>query len=219
MIKVLLADGHIVVRNGIRALLERDKEIQVLAEVDNGREALLYLKGSDNERPDIVITAINMPHMGGIELLKELKHINPPVKVIILSSRNNEKDIIEAFKTGASGYMIKSVSAVELLYGIKYVHEGKERFLCNELALMLLDKLVSGVDSQFNVDASNLNISNREVEILSLISKGFTNQEIADKLFTGKRTIESLRQALIEKTGTRNSAALIRYAVLNRIIG
>lgn len=216
MIKVLLADGHIVVRNGIKSVLEKDQEIQVLAEVNNGRDALDYLK--DNEQPDIVITAINMANMGGIELLKELKQSFPAVKVIVLSSRDSEKDIIEAFKAGASGYILKSVSAIELLYGVKYVNNSNERFLCNELALMLLDKLVNTIESRFDIDASDLVISQREVEILSLISKGFTNQEIAEKLFTSKRTIESLRQALIEKTGTRNSAALVRYAVLNSII-
>jgi len=93
-----------------------------------------------------------------------------------------------------------------------------ERYLCNELALRLLDKLLRMPVNKFDVHVKDIEISKREVEILSLVSEGFTNQEIADKLFTSKRTIEGHRQDLIAKTGTRNTAALIRYAVLNSII-
>lgn len=217
MIKIILAEGHNVVRNGIKVLLEKENDIEVIAEAGNGEKVLKLLEEGYN--PDIIITAINMAPVTGFELLTQVKQNYPHIKVIILSRMDGIDNILHAFKAGATGYMLKSIEAGELIYGIRHVSATNERYLCNEVALTLLDKLLHSAVNNSNIDAANIDMSNREIEVLSLVSQGFTNQEIADKLFTSKRTIESHRQNLVEKTGTRNTAALIRYAVLNRIIG
>jgi len=216
MVKIILVEDHNVVRNGIRALLDKEDDIEVIAEAGNGKDALQLL--TDGYKPDIIITAINLPQMSGIELLTRIKQAYPTIKVVILSMLDDDKHIMQAFKAGAIGYMLKSVNAEEMLFGIRHVYSINERYLCNELALKLLERFLQTTDHNTGVNINALEISKREVEVLALVSEGFTNQEIADKLFTSKRTIESHRQNLIEKTGTRNTAALIRYAVLNSII-
>jgi DNA-binding NarL/FixJ family response regulator len=214
MIKIILAEDHNVVRNGIRSLLDKEKDIQVIAEATNGKMVLQILK--DGRIPDIILADINMPEMNGMEMVAQISQTYPKIKVIMLSMLDHEKYIMQAFKAGATGYILKNVNAVELVYAIRHVCSSNEKYICNELSLRLLDKLMHTPDSNFEVE--DLDITKREVEVLSLIAEGYTNQEIADKLFTSKRTIEGNRQMLIEKTGTRNTAALIRYAILNNII-
>jgi DNA-binding NarL/FixJ family response regulator len=217
MIKIMLAEDHNVVRNGIRSLLEKESDIQVMAEATNGNEALRLLK--EGIKPDLLLADINMPEMNGMEMVAHVSQLYPGLKVMMLSMLDNEKYIMQAFKAGATGYILKNVNAIELVFAIRHVCVSNERYLCNELALRLLDKLIHTPESVFDIDATDIDISKREAEVLALISEGYTNQEIADKLFTSKRTIEGHRQSLIEKTGTRNTAALIRFAILNGIIG
>jgi DNA-binding NarL/FixJ family response regulator len=214
MIKIILAEDHNVVRNGIRSLLDKETDIQVIAEATNGKMVLQILK--DGSIPDIILADINMPEMSGMEMVAQISHAYPKVKVIMLSMLDHEKYIMQAFKAGATGYILKNVNAIELVFAIRHVCTSNDKYICNELSLRLLDKLMHTPDSNFEVE--DLDITKREVEVLSLIAEGYTNQEIADKLFTSKRTIEGNRQMLIEKTGTRNTAALIRYAILNNII-
>jgi DNA-binding NarL/FixJ family response regulator len=216
MIKIMLAEDHNVVRNGIRSLLEKEADIQVIAEATNGKEALKLLK--EGIKPDVILADINMPEMGGMEMVAQATQLYPGLKVIMLSMLDNEKYIMQAFKAGATGYILKNVNAIELVFAIRHVYINNERFICNELALRLLDKLIHTPDNAFDTDISDIDISKREHEVLSLIAEGYTNQEIADKLFTSKRTVEGHRQSLIEKTGTRNTAALIRYAILTGIL-
>ncbi|MGY4537741.1 DNA-binding NarL/FixJ family response regulator [Mucilaginibacter sp. UYNi724] len=217
MIKILLAEGHNVVRNGIKSLLDNEQAIEVIAEVNNGEAVLELLK--EGCVVDIIISAINMAEMGGVELTRQIKLLYPAIKVVILSRISDERVIMDAFKAGASGYLLKSIDADEFIFGLNHIYKHTERYVCNEVALALLDKLIKTHINNSKVDVDNTDISHREIEVLALIAQGFTNQEIADKLFTSKRTIESHRQSLIEKTGTKNTAALVRYAVLNRIIG
>ena len=215
MIKILLVEVQDVVRLGIRTLLEKEKDLQVIGEATNGRDALEFLQRKG--QPDILITAINLSHLSGLGLLMRVSEVFPAVKVIMLTGNNDDKYIIEAFKTGAKGYMLKSVSAIELIFGIRHIHVPNERFVCNELAIKLLDKFLYTFDFT-GVDIKTIDFSKREIEVLSLVSEGLTNQEIADRLFTSKRTIESHRQNLLDKTGVRNTAALMRYAFTNSLL-
>ncbi len=215
MIQVLLAEDHNIVRNGIKMLLASDKEINVAGEATNGREALDFISANDNI--NVILADINMPELDGISLIKEVKLINPDIRVVILSMHDNEKYVSQAFIEGASGYLLKSVSADEMIFSLKHVHSGG-KYLCSELSMNMLGKL-----SQKNVNSiadniSNIEFSMREIEVLHLIADGLTNSEMSEKLFLSKRTIEGHRQSLIEKTNSKNTAALIRYAVLNGII-
>ncbi|MBB5619191.1 DNA-binding NarL/FixJ family response regulator [Pedobacter cryoconitis] len=213
MLSLILAEDHNIVRNGIRMLLEADKEISIAGEATNGLEVLEII--SSGVKVDIVLADINMPEMDGITLIKELKLKSPATQIVMLSMLDNDKYVSQAFSEGASGYLLKSVSADELIFSLKHVNAGGQ-YLCAELAMRLLNKSISTVP--LNRINDNVEYSMREIEILDLIAEGLTNNEMSAKLFISKRTIEGHRQSLIEKTGAKNTAALIRYAVLSGII-
>ncbi len=212
MLKIILAEDHNIVRNGIKVLLEREDYIQIVTEATNGAEVLQALE--DGKLADIVLADITMPGMDGITLTKELRARYPEISVIILSMLDNEKYVLQAFKEGAKGYMLKNVSAEELLFCIRHVYTGKQ-YICSELAIDFLNRLsfLPAFENQ-----ANLEFSIRELEILQLVAEGHTNTEMSDKLFISKRTVEGYRQNLIDKTGSKNTAALIRYALINGII-
>ncbi|MET4140031.1 response regulator transcription factor [Pedobacter sp. UYP1] len=213
MLSLILAEDHNIVRNGIRMLLEADKEISIAGEATNGLEVLEII--DSGIKVDIVLADINMPDMDGIALIKELKLKSPAIQVVMLSMLDNDKYVSQAFSEGASGYLLKSVSADELIFSLKHVSSGGQ-YLCAELAMRSLNKSISTVP--LNRINDNVEYSMREIEILDLIAEGLTNNEMSAKLFISKRTIEGHRQSLIEKTGAKNTAALIRYAVLSGII-
>lgn len=217
-IKIVLTEDHKIVRSGIRSLLENDSEIEIVAEAANGAELLeLFKSGDINPNEIILITDINMPGINGIDMIPGLLETYPDLRTIVLSMLSHEKYVFKAFKAGAKGFMLKNISSEELLFGIKHISTTGSRYLCSELALELLDKQL-GRSFALTDDLPEVDLSKREMEILSLIAEGYTNQEIADKIFTSKRTVEGHRQNLIDKTQSRNSAALIRYAVLRGIV-
>lgn len=187
-----------------------------MAEATNGRHAMDLLES--DIKVDIILADLNMPELNGIELTAAVKNKYPKIKVIILSMLDHEKYILEAFKAGVSGYILKNVTADELVFAIKHVCNNNERYICSELALRMLDKLLHRPEIVIATELPESDLSKREAEVLTLIAEGFTNQEIADKLFTSKRTVEGHRQNLIDKTSTRNTAALIRYAIVNGLI-
>jgi DNA-binding NarL/FixJ family response regulator len=215
MIQIILAEDHHIVRGGIQSLLEKENGFSIAGEATNGSEVLgLLAKGV---KADIILADMNMPVMGGLELTETIKKNFPGIKVIILSALDHEKYVVKAFQSGASGYLLKSVSPDELIFAIKHTYQNNA-YICSELGRRFLDRLLTIPDLVSNENNQGIEFSGREVEILSLIAEGFTNQEVADKLFTSKRTIENYRQSLIDKTGSRNTVALIRYAILNGII-
>ena len=215
MLQVLLAEDHNIVRNGIKMLLETDKEINVIAEAVNGVEALAFL--ATGVQVDIVLADINMPELDGILLLKELKRLNSSTLVVMLSMHDHEKYVVQAFEAGAMGYLLKNVSAEELIFSLKHVNSGG-KYLCSELAMRMLDKCSQIATRSVIYPEVRHDFSDRETEILTLIAEGLTNSEISERLFISKRTVEGHRQGLIEKTGSRNTAALVHYAILNGLI-
>ena len=212
-IKVLLVEDHTIVRNGIKSLLNSEPNIEVVGEAINGLEALKLLE--NKIEVDVILLDINMPEMGGMELLKNLTQTFPAYKVIILSMLDHENYVWEGINSGAMGYLLKSVSNDELMFAINHIAIGG-KYICSELAFKMMARapqLSEFMDAGINVD-----LSKREMEVLKLIAEGYTNHEIADKLFTSRRTVEGHRQNLIEKTGVKNSAALIMHAVRVGII-
>lgn len=215
MIEIVLAEDHNIVRNGIISLLEKEPDIHVAGAATNGREVLTLLeKGT---RADVILADMNMPEMGGIDLTASIKEKYPDCKVIILSALDHEKYVIKAFQAGASGYLLKSVSADELVFAVKHTLLNN-LYICSELTSKFLKRLLTLPDPETLQEINDIEFSTKEIEVLGLITEGYTNQEIADKLFTGKRTVESQRQALIDKTGSRNTAALVRFAITNGIV-
>ena len=214
-IKVLLADDHTIVRNGIVALLEKEHDIEIVAEANNGEEVLALLKSGIET--DVILTDINMPDMNGMELINTLSDGYPKIKVLVLTMLEQEKYVVKSLDAGASGYLLKNVNIDEIIFAIKQITSGY-KYICTGISL----KLLAQVNDRYVVGSSqkklNGDISKREIEILTLIAQGYTNGEIAEKLFTSKRTIEGNRQNLLEKTGTKNTAALISFVIRNRII-
>jgi len=137
MLNVVLAEDNDVVRNGIRTLLETDQEIRVVADAANGRELLAKLTKDD--QIDLVLTDLNMPEMGGLELIRELKMINPDIKVLILTIYDHEQYVIASFLEGASGYLLKNDHAEELLFSVKHINVGG-KYLSSELSIRMLNE-------------------------------------------------------------------------------
>ena len=215
MLNVILADDDTRVREGLKMVLVSDKAFQVVGMAANGQEVLeLINKGLS---ADIVLTDINMPDIDGIALIKPLKAIQEHIKVIILSMVDTNKSIEQAFNAGASGYLLKTVSPDELIFAIKKVNLG-QRYLCSTLTLKLLERSMETTYAESNTVELQIDLTSREKEILILIAEGLTNNEISEKLFLSKRTIEGHRQSLIEKTGCRNTASLIKFSILNGIL-
>lgn len=218
MIKLVLTDDHKLFRDGVKALLTEDETIEIAGEAASGSELLELLSTIS---PDMVLLDINMPDMNGLETIKLLRRQHPELKVLVLSMLDNEWYVHQMLEAGAVGYLLKNISKEELLEAIRLVASGM-RYISPTLTIDLLRKAnyVPPVppQDQDNIKKPHKELSKRELEVLNLISEGFTNAEISEKLFTSKRTIETHRQNLLEKTHTKNTAALIKFAVLNRII-
>jgi len=211
-INVVIAEDHGVVLEGLKLLLAQDKQINIMGEASNGAEVMeIVAKG---EPLDIVIADIRMPEINGLELISKVKAIRPEIKLVMLSMFDDESHVLEAFELGASAYILKKGDADELIFALKQVNVGG-RYLSSELVFGFLDR---DIQNTVFTSAKAVDFSSRELEILHLISQGMTNHEMSETLFLSRRTIEGHRQSLIEKSGGKNTAALIRYAVLNRLV-
>ncbi|MBV8388606.1 MAG: response regulator transcription factor [Mucilaginibacter sp.] len=212
MIKILLAEDHQIVRNGIRNVLEGGGDFQVIAEASNGKEALQLIEQGSS--PDIVLADMNMPEMNGIELAESLRQINDrQIKTVMLTMFDNENYVWDAFNSGVHGYLLKNISSEELTFALSHIHHNN-KYICSDLAIRML----SLTNHKTGITDCMVDFSKRETEVLSLIAQGYTNKEIADKLFTSRRTVEGHRQTMINKANVRNSAELIRFAVKNSLI-
>lgn len=211
-IKILLADDHKIVRDGIKLMLESQTGIDVIAEANNGKEALDILGDTD---VDLVIMDINMPEMDGITATKEIKNINNSIKVLALTMSNDDLHIRQMIQAGASGYIMKSAGRSELKKAILTLMKG-EHYFSDEATHSIMMDLVKGKGKASSTDL--VHITDRELEILELIIKEYTNQEIAEKLFISSRTVDAHRRNLLQKTGSRNTAGLVKYAFQHNII-
>ena len=195
-------------------MLEDDKELEVVGEASNGQELLELL---EHTPADIVLLDINMPVMDGYEAARQVKEYFPDTKVLALSMLNSEPFVQKMMESGASGYILKSTGKAELRSAIKLV-AGGTAFMGADLAIRLLNKSAATDMEEEKPNRGNSVLSKRELEVLALIAEGFTNAEIADKLFTSKRTIETHRQNILEKTSAKNTANLVKYAIKNGYI-
>lgn len=212
MSRIFLVDDHTIVRDGLRALLANEPDIEVVGEAGNGQELLDQLPTTP---ADVILLDANMPILDGLATTLRLRAEFPQVRVLILSMLAHERYIGQLFDAGASGYVLKSAEKGEILVAIQTVIAGRH-FLCSDLGLNMLRKVLAKNDEPEEVKASRL--SRRESEVLQLLAEGLTTNEIAEKLFTSKRTIETHRQNILEKTQTKNTAALIRLAVTQGLL-
>ena len=186
--------------------------LHLISTTSNGKEALELIE--QGASPDIVLADMNMPGMNGIELAENLKQTDHGhIKTVMLTMFDNENYVIDAFNSGVDGYLLKNVSTEELMFALSHIHRNN-RYICSDLAMRML----SLANQKNNMTDCMVDFSKRETEVLSLIAQGYTNKEIADKLYTSRRTVEGHRQTMINKANVRNSAELIRFAVKNSLI-
>jgi DNA-binding NarL/FixJ family response regulator len=213
MISTLLVEDHSIVRNGIRLLLEKEPDLDVVAEAADGHEAWSMIQ--KGLQFDVILADLKMQE-SGMQLISRINQTIPGKKAIVLSEVEEENSVIDAFKAGASGYLLKSVTKDELVFAIRHVMAGNT-YLCSELTANMLVKQ-SERQPVPHCKKLEIGLSKRETEVLGLIAEGLTNNEIANRLFTSRRTVEGHRKNLIDKTGARNTATLIRFAVTNGLL-
>lgn len=211
MTRIILADDHTILREGIRALLAAEADFEVVGEAGNGHQLLELLATTPT---DVVMLDLTMPELDGFATLPLVRAQYPNVRLLVLSMLEHERYVAQALDAGASGYVLKNAAIGEIIHAIRTVAVGQP-FLCTEIGLELLRKLTMNTEKQWDEgsEGRHSELSGRELEVLQLIAEGLTNAEIADKLFTSKRTIETHRQNIIEKTQAKNTAALIKFAV------
>ena len=213
-ISLIIAEDHVVLRQGLRALLEKDTDLEIVGEAENGRDVLDMLA---DKHVDIVLMDVNMPVMDGFEATTQIRGNFPDTKVIALSMHSNLPFVQKMLDSGAAGYLPKTANSNELSAAIKLVASGT-RYISGNLSIQLLEQSIMKEGEQVQKTGADKGLSKRELEVLALVAEGYTNVEIADKLFTSKRTIETHRQNILEKTQAKNTASLIKYAVENGII-
>lgn len=214
MKNIILAEDHKVIRYGLKMLLESTNQYQVILEAGNGQEVIEAL--DNGVIADLIISDIGMPGMNGIEMVRKATENHPGMPVLIMSMMEDDTHLYQAVGAGAKGFLTKSVDADELFFSIKKLLSG-ERYICSCIAVKLLDRII---ETELSPVTKMLvgDFSQREIEILQLIGQGMTNAEMADKLFISRRTVEGHRQSLIDKTGAKNTAMLLRHAYSKGII-
>lgn len=211
-IKLLLADDHEIFLDGFNLMFRKDMDIKVIGQAGNGRELITKALTLN---PDIVITDIHMPVMNGIEAAVELTRQLPAVGIIALSMANEESQVVEMLEAGAKGYLLKNADKKEIIAAIKSVYNN-EYYYCentgHKLATMIGE---SRFNSEQLTDSSNF--TERQLEIIKLICQEYSYQEIADRLYLSKRTIEWHVNRIIEKIGVKNRTGIIVYAIRHKI--
>lgn len=206
-IKILIADDHRIVREGIRTLLGNESDIEVIAEAENGREAVkLALK----LKPDITIMDIGMPELNGIEAIKKIRREITTARIIVLSMHSEQDFIWKTFKAGAYAYLLKDCAAGELVTAIKRVNSGK-KYISEDISETVIQDFVgSKVEDS---EAFYVPLTEREKEVLQLLSEGKSTKEIAEILFISSKTVESHRKNIMERLQIFSLPELTKYAI------
>jgi DNA-binding NarL/FixJ family response regulator len=207
-IKIIIADDHELFRNGLTELLKKYDDITIVESVGDGKQFIEAIKKTEDIH--IVLLDITMPNMDGFEVLKELKKLNSSIKPIIISMHDEGNYIAKCAKSGAYGYLLKNTDEDELIKVIRIVNEGKKYF-----SPKIAEKMINFMSEQ---NVSEKILSDKEKEVLGLISDGLTTKEIAEKLFVSSRTIETHRSNIIKKLEVKNTAELIKKATQTKLI-
>ena len=212
-LRILLADDHIVMRTGLRALLERQPNLEVVGESENGRETIAL---AASLRPDVVVMDVGMPVLNGIEATQTIVTQCPTIAVVILSMHADESYVMRALKAGARGYLLKDSGAADLIGAIQAVSQNKS-FFSPKVRRILAEDYIRVLKQKGAVDSYDL-LTSREREILQLLAEGKANKEVATDLNISPYTVETHRSHIMEKLNLHNPAELILYAVRKGII-
>lgn len=211
-LRVVIADDHSVVRQGIRGVLEEIAGLEVVAEAGDGAEALAMVVDLS---PDVVVLDVNMPERSGLEVTRALREEAHPARVLILSMHDDPEYVLQAVRSGADGYVLKDVSPAELRDAVTAVHEGRDYFtarVTQQLSVALRREIE---EEQLRTRLDSL--TNREREVLLLVAQGMTNREIGEQLEISPRTVETHRERVMGKLRIRTVAGLTRFVVEHQL--
>lgn len=206
-LRVIIADDHKIIREGLKRVINAEPDMEVVGEADDGQDA--WQKAIELQ-PDVVIMDVSMPKLDGIKATERLKRERPHVKVIALSAYDNNGYINRLFQAGASGYLLKLAAAEELINALRIVAAG-----ASYLDKTLTSKILEGYIRQkpLNIGAKQYTLTEREEEVLRLVAQGFINKEIAAKLNLSVKTVESHKSNFMQKLGLHSRAEIVRYAL------
>ena len=207
-IKIFLVDDHNLFREGLKFLLSNNDMLSEIHEAENGKD---LVKNVLSVKPDIILMDIEMPVMNGIEATREALKIYPETKVIALSMYGNENYYSEMIDAGAKGFLLKNSKFEDVTKAIIDVNEGRNYF-----SPEILEAIIKNLNKK-KLKTTNTDLTEREIEVLYNICKGFSNQEIADFLYISKRTVDKHRENILLKTQSKNTAGLVIYAIRNEI--
>jgi DNA-binding NarL/FixJ family response regulator len=211
-IRILLADDHTILRDGIRSLIEDEPDMEVIGEAEDGHSAV---KMTAQLGPDVVVMDIAMPLLNGLEATRQIKRNHPQVRVLILTMHENEEYIRQVLATGAMGYILKDAAARELLGAIRAVHRG-EAVLSPAITRLVIEDYLRWGEPQLEPVSNGL--SAREREVLQLIAEGYTNKQIGEILCISVKTVQAHRNNLMQKLDLHDRGELIKYAIQKKII-
>ena len=210
MIKVLLADDHSIVREGLRRVLEDSGEIEVIAEAPDGETAL---DQAIEKQPEVAVVDISMPGMDGLEVVSRMKSYCPDIPVLILTMHEEEQYVIRALEAGAMGYLTKQSAPEQLVDAVKKIHQGG-RYLTEKATEALALRVIRGNKSQNPAET----LSMRELQVLRKLALGAANKEIAVTYNISVKTVDTYRARILKKLNLRNNAELSRYAIQNNLV-
>ena len=212
-IKILIVDDHQIVRDGLVSLLSDSPDIEIIGEASGYTKLIELLK---NNIPDVIVMDISMPEKSGIEISEIISSDYPEIKILVLSMYINEDFIINALKAGAKGYLPKNTTKKELLEAIHTIYNGEEYF-SKPISDIIMKSYVKKIKEAEDISQKDNALSSREIEILRLFVEGFTNAEIADKLFISQRTVESHKNHIMHKMGFKSTVDMVKYAIKSNI--
>jgi DNA-binding NarL/FixJ family response regulator len=209
MIRVLIADDHGMVRAGLRMLIERQNDMEVVAEADDGVAAL---ESTQAQRPDVAVLDVSMPRMTGLQAARAIRSYVPDTRVLLLSMHDDERYFLEGLEAGAAGYVLKRAADTDLIGAVRTVAGGRS-FLSDEAQRTLMDAWLDGGRAEPEDP-----LTPRELEVVKLIAEAFTNRQIAETLKLSEKTIESHRANVFSKLGMRDRVELVRYAIRRGLV-
>ena len=212
-IRILLADDHTVVRDGLRALLEKQPDMAVVGEAADGRDSIRL---AEEQSPDVVIMDIGMPNLNGIEATRRIMAANPRTAVLMLSMHQDESYVLRSLKAGARGYLLKDSLRSEVIDAVRAVFQGRS-FLTRKVSRMLQEDYMQQLETRGLDDRYDL-LTDREREILQMVAEGKSNKEVAGLLNISQTTVETHRGHILQKLGLHSVPELILYAVRKGII-
>lgn len=204
-IKILIADDHTIVRVGIRQLLETQPDLEVIAETENGRDAVEQVI---RLKPTVVLMDLRMPEMDGVQAIAQIKSQRPETNILVLTTYDTDADIVRAVDAGATGYLLKDVPREELFRAVRATAKG-ETVLASSVAARLMGKVRSGGEEA---------LTSREIDVLLLVARGATNQEVAESLHISKATVKSHLIQICNKLGVSDRTAAVTAAIEKGII-